>query len=141
MIFIILALGLIACENRNIQESEKSDGDAVKVGIITFLSGPAAGPFGIPAKQAAETLEMAINEGNQIPGYKTRGFGGKKVDFVFVDEAGGATKAVENYRNLVIRQNVDLVIGVISSGDCLALAPIAEELKTLTVLFDEMIKL
>ena len=111
-------------------------GDGVKVGIITFLSGPAAGPFGIPAKQAAETLEMAINEGNQIPGYKTRGFGGKKVDFVFVDEAGGATKAVENYRNLVIRQNVDLVIGVISSGDCLALAPIAEELKTLTVLFD-----
>ena len=40
------------------------------------------------------------------------------------------------YRNLVSRQNVDMVIGVISSGDCLAVAPVAEEMKKLTVLFD-----
>jgi branched-chain amino acid transport system substrate-binding protein len=43
---------------------------------------------------------------------------------------------VTEYRNLVDRQNVDLVIGVISSGDCLAVAPVAEEMKKLTVLFD-----
>ena len=34
------------------------------------------------------------------------------------------------------RQNVDIVIGYISSGDCLAIAPVAEELKKLTILFD-----
>ena len=39
------------------------------------------------------------------------------------------------YRNLVQR-DVDLVIGYISSGDCLAIAPVAEELKKLTVFFD-----
>ncbi|XSC45630.1 ABC transporter substrate-binding protein [Bradyrhizobium sp. RDT10] len=38
------------------------------------------------------------------------------------------------YRNLVPR--VDIVIGYISSGDCLAIAPVAEEQKKLTVLFD-----
>jgi branched-chain amino acid transport system substrate-binding protein len=55
---------------------------------------------------------------------------------VLVDEAGGTTKQVNEYRNLVQRDNVDLVIGYISSGDCLAVAPLAEELKRLTVLFD-----
>jgi branched-chain amino acid transport system substrate-binding protein len=53
-----------------------------------------------------------------------------------VDEAGGPTKVVTEYRNLVARQDVDMVIGVISSGDCLAVAPVAEELKKFTVLFD-----
>ena len=53
-----------------------------------------------------------------------------------IDEAGGATKQVAEFRNLVERQNVDFVIGYIGSGDCLAVAPVAEELKKLTVLFD-----
>jgi branched-chain amino acid transport system substrate-binding protein len=65
-----------------------------------------------------------------------RGFGGRSIEVVYVDEAGGPTKVVTEYRNLVERQNVDLVIGVISSGDCLAVAPVAEEMKKLTVLFD-----
>jgi len=43
---------------------------------------------------------------------------------------------VTELRNLIERQNVDFVIGYISSGDCLAVAPVAEELKTLTILFD-----
>jgi branched-chain amino acid transport system substrate-binding protein len=43
---------------------------------------------------------------------------------------------VSEYRDLVQRQNVDAVIGYISSGDCLAVAPVAEELKKLTVFFD-----
>ncbi len=53
----------------------------------------------------------------------------------FLDEAGGTTKQVTEYRNLVQR-DVDLVIGYISSGDCLAVAPVAEELKKLTMFFD-----
>ena len=28
----------------------------VRVGIVTFLSGPAAGPFGVPARNAAELM-------------------------------------------------------------------------------------
>jgi branched-chain amino acid transport system substrate-binding protein len=43
---------------------------------------------------------------------------------------------VTEYRNLVQRANVDIVIGYVSSGNCLAIAPVAEELKKLTVLFD-----
>ena len=40
------------------------------------------------------------------------------------------------YRNLVQRANVDVIIGYVSSGNCLAIAPIADELKKLTNFFD-----
>ncbi len=68
--------------------------------------------------------------------YATKGFGGAPIELVFIDEAGGVTKQVTEYRNLVQRQNVDLVIGYISSGDAIAIPPVAEELKKLTVIFD-----
>jgi branched-chain amino acid transport system substrate-binding protein len=108
----------------------------LRIGVITFLSGPAAGPFGVPAKNASDVLVDALNKGGQIPGYERKGFGGRPLEVVYVDEAGGPTKVVTEYRNLVARQDVDMVIGVISSGDCLAVAPVAEELKQFTVLFD-----
>lgn len=108
----------------------------LKVGVITFLSGPASGPFGVPAKNASDLVAEAFNHGKQAPGYGTRGFGGRPLELIYVDEAGGPTKVVTELRNLVSRHEVDLIIGVISSGDCLAAAPVAEELKKLTVLFD-----
>lgn len=108
----------------------------IRIGIITFLSGPAAGPFGVPAKNASDLLVEAFNKGGIVPGYETKGFGGRPIEVSYVDEAGGPTKVVTEFRNLVGRQQVDLIIGVISSGDCLAVAPVAEELKKVTVLFD-----
>lgn len=115
---------------------QAQDTKPLKIGVITFLSGPAAGPFGVPAKNAADALVEAFNKGGIVPGYEQKGFGGRPIEVVYVDEAGGPTKVVTEYRNLVSRQEVDLVIGVISSGDCLAVAPVAEEMKKLTVLFD-----
>ena len=100
------------------------------------MSGPASGPFGVPAKNAADLLVESFNNGNIVPGYESIGFAGKQIELVYVDEAGGPTKVVNEFRTLVNRQNVDMIIGVISSGDCLAVAPVAEELKALTVLFD-----
>ncbi len=106
----------------------------LKIGVVTFLSGAAAGPFGVPAKQAGEVVVEALNAGGKVPGYGSKGMGGSSIELVFVDEAGGTTKQVTEYRNLIER--VDLVIGYISSGDCLAVAPAAEEMRKLTILFD-----
>ncbi|MEH2503122.1 branched-chain amino acid transport system substrate-binding protein [Bradyrhizobium sp. AZCC 1578] len=106
----------------------------IKVGIVTFLSGPAAGPFGIPARNAAELTAELLNAGTVPAPYTQKGFGGTPIELVIIDEAGGPQKQVAEYRNLVPR--VDIVIGYISSGDCLAIAPVAEEQKKLTVLFD-----
>ncbi len=110
--------------------------DAVKLGIVAFLSGPAAGPFGVPARNAAEIVIEQVNNGKAPKPYQEKGFGGAKIEPVVIDEAGSTTVQVTEFRNLAQRANVDLVIGYISSGNCLAIAPVAEELKKLTVFFD-----
>lgn len=107
-----------------------------KIGLVTFLSGGAAGPFGVPARNAGELVIDAINEGTLPPPYNTKGIAGRPVQPIWVDEAGGPSKQVTEYRTLVQKQGVDAVIGYISSGDCLAVAPVTDELKKLTIFFD-----
>jgi len=107
-----------------------------KLGLVTFLSGGAAGPFGIPARNAGELIVDAINAGKVPAPYASKGIAGRTIQPVWVDEAGGPSKQVTEYRALVQKQGVDAVIGYISSGDCLALAPVTEELKKLTIFFD-----
>jgi len=108
----------------------------VKIGVITFLSGPAASPFGVPARNAAELVVEMLNNGKVPAPYATKGFGDAKIETVIIDEAGSSTTQVTEYRNLVQRHNVDVVIGYVSSGNCIAVAPVAEELKKLTNFFD-----
>jgi branched-chain amino acid transport system substrate-binding protein len=108
----------------------------VKIGVVAFISGPAAAPFGVPAKQSADFVVEQLNAGKAPAPYNKKGFGGATIETVIVDEAGSSTTQVTEFRNLVQRENVDLVIGYISSGNCLAIAPVAEELKKLTNFFD-----
>jgi len=108
----------------------------IKVGVVSFLSGAAAGPFGVPARNGAEIVFEMLNAGKVPAPYNTVGFGGAKLQMNLVDESGGTTTQVTEFRNMVQRDNVDLVIGYISSGSCLGIAPVAEELKKLTVFFD-----
>ena len=125
---VLAALGLLLAMPASLAQQP------IKVGIVTFLSGPAAGPFGIPARNAAEQMAELLNAGTVPAPYTQKGFGGTPIELVIIDEAGGPQKQVAEYRNLVPR--VDIVIGYISSGDCLAIAPVAEEQKKLTILFD-----
>jgi branched-chain amino acid transport system substrate-binding protein len=99
----------------------------LKVGVVAFLSGSSA-VFGEPAKAAAEVLFEQINDAG--------GIGGVKINPIYADEAGGTEKQVVEYRRLALDEKVDFIVGYISSADCLAVAPIAEELKKLTILFD-----
>lgn len=108
----------------------------VKIGMVTFLSGPAAAPFGVPAKNAAEMVVEHLNKGSAPAPYATKGFGGATLETVIIDEAGSSTTQVTEFRNLIQRSKVDVVIGYVSSGNCLAIAPVAEELKALTNFFD-----
>ena len=107
-----------------------------KIGIVSFLSGQAADSFGVPAVNCAKTLIEAFNTGKAPAPYNKKGFGGLNIVPVYVDENGGATKQVTELRNLYDREGVDMVIGYVSSGDCLAVSPVAEEMKRLLVLYD-----
>lgn len=100
----------------------------LKVGVVAFLSGPASGPFGIPARNAAELWIDKIN--------REGGIGGAKLVPVFSDEAGPADRVVTEFRRLALDEKVTFVMGYISSANCLAVPPVADELKVLTVLAD-----
>jgi len=110
--------------------------ETFKVGIISFLSGQAADSFGIPAVNGGKVLIEAFNNGQAPAPYDKKGFGGLTIEPVYVDEAGGATKQVQELRNLYDREKVDAVVGYVSSGDCLAVAPVAEEMKRFLILYD-----
>jgi branched-chain amino acid transport system substrate-binding protein len=96
----------------------------LKLGFVDFLSGPAA-LFGASGKNLAEWLVDKWN--------KEGGIRGVKVRLAIVDEAGGPDKQVTEFRRLVLDEKVHAVVGYTSSANCLAIAPVAEELKMLTV--------
>ena len=99
----------------------------LKVGIATFLSGPAS-VFGVPAKQAAEMIAEDIN--------KKGGIGGVPLSLSFVDEGAGGEALVSNFRRLVQDEKVDVTFAAISSGSCQQLAPLAEDLKMMNFMWD-----
>ena len=110
--------------------------ETFKVGIVSFLSGQAAESFGVPAINGAKVLVDAFNKGAAPAPYNKIGFGGMKIEPVYVDENGGATKQVQELRALYDREKVDAVVGYVGSGDCLAVAPVAEEMKKFLILYD-----
>ena len=110
--------------------------ETFKVGVVSFLSGQAAESFGIPAVNGAKVLVDAFNKGQAPAPYNKKGFGGMPIEALYIDENGGATKQVQELRNLYDREKVDAVVGYVGSGDCLAVAPVAEEMKKFLILYD-----
>ncbi|MCF8034084.1 MAG: ABC transporter substrate-binding protein [Desulfarculaceae bacterium] len=100
----------------------------VKVAAISFLSGPAAGPFGIPGDNSYKMMADIYN--------KQGGILGRKIDLVSLDEAGGAKTQVELARKLILEDKVDVILGYISSGDCKAVMPLSDELGGLMLAYD-----
>lgn len=123
---LILASGMMAMA----QGAQAQD--PLKLGLISFYSGPVSGPVGIPSRNGADLIIEAINNGTLPAPYTAAGIGGRQIETVYVDEA---VDPVAEYRNAVLRQGVDAVVGYASSGSCLAVAPVAEELKTLTLFY------
>lgn len=99
----------------------------IKVGIATYLSGPAS-VFGVPGRQTAEMLFDEINAAGGIAGIKVRP--------IFVDEGPGVDHVVGEYRRLVQGEGVHIVFSAISSADCIACAPLADEMRRPTLLWD-----
>ena len=86
----------------------------------------------MPARNGFELVAELMNAGSVPAPYAAKGFGGRAIELVVVDEAAVLRS---RSRSSAISRSADLIVGYIS-GDCLAIAPVAEELKKLTVLFD-----
>jgi branched-chain amino acid transport system substrate-binding protein len=99
----------------------------LKLGITTFLSGPAS-VFGVPAKAAADLYIEQINAAG--------GVNGVKIVPTYIDEGVGGDKFLSEYRRVVQEQGVKIMLASISSGNCNTVAPVAEDLKVLNIMWD-----
>lgn len=96
------------------------------IGISTFLSGSAS-VFGVPARDAADILIAEINANGGIDGVK--------LVPSYIDEGGGGEKLLSEYRRLA-ESGTRVMLSAISSGHCNIVAPVAEDLKVLNILWD-----
>src|SRR3989337_1165345 len=81
----LLALGIVLAGVLILATPPGEAGQAkpaeLKIGVVSFLSGPAT-VFGVPSKNAAEWLIEKYN--------REGGIGGVKIRPVYIDQAGGA---------------------------------------------------
>ncbi|HTE76859.1 MAG TPA: ABC transporter substrate-binding protein [Xanthobacteraceae bacterium] len=98
----------------------------LRIGILAPRSGIAAAPGlnGIRATQWA--VERYNAQG---------GIGGRKVELVIEDESS-PKDTIERFSKLVQQEKVDCVQGIISTGVGLALGPVVEEARALTIYWD-----
>ena len=87
----------------------------VKVGVIVGETGPGAS-LGIPYKNAFSVMPKTL--------------GGEPVHYIIVDDHTDTSQAVKQARKLIEQDKVDLVIGSSSVPTCIAVAEVAQELKT-----------
>lgn len=99
----------------------------LRLGLSTFMTGPAS-VLGMPAKAAAEIIIDQINAGGGIDGVPLRP--------TWIDEGIGADKFLSEYRRIAQEPGQKVMLSAISSGYCNALAPVAEDLKVLNILWE-----
>lgn len=116
----VLLLWLLVVPNLALAQTQKPD--AINIALVTFFSGSGA-VVGGPSVNGAKLLIDQIN--------KAGGINGVPIKAQYIDEAGGASKNIATLRQLA--DEVDAVLGYVSSSDCLAVAPVAEELGVPTI--------
>lgn len=119
------ALGVFALATASMAQPVKPA--ELKLGMSTFMTGPAS-VLGAPAKVAAD---MWIEEFNAAGGID-----GVKLKPTWIDEGQGADKFLSEYRRLAQEPGEKLMLSAISSGYCNALAPVAEDLKVINILWE-----
>src|SRR6266404_5786724 len=92
----------------------------IKVGFPIILSGPGA-LFGEPALKGAQ---MFVDETNAKGGVL-----GRKIELIARDTKGNADEAVRVARELILKENVDFLVGTLTSAEGPAVSVVAKENK------------
>lgn len=114
-IYVLTSLFLITFITFNIYNSlqnKNESPDTVKVGVLLPLSGPIV--------QSGEL----IKDGIELAKEKT---GKSKIELIYEDTQCDPKKAISSFNKLVELNKVKIVIGLICSGEAIAVAPLAEE--------------
>lgn len=90
----------------------------IRIGALFSVTGPASF-LGEPEKN---TLELLVKELNAKGGVK-----GSKIELVVYDTQGDATKAVQLANKLIKNDKVSAIIGPSTTGETMAVIPVAEK--------------
>jgi branched-chain amino acid transport system substrate-binding protein len=96
----------------------------IKVGFPMILSGPGA-LFGEPATKGAQ---MYVDEVNAAGGVL-----GRKIELLPRDTKGNADEAVRVSRELILKENVDFLVGTLTSAEGPAVSVVAKENKVVFI--------
>ena len=92
----------------------------IKVGFPMILSGPGA-LFGEPASKGAQMFVDEINAKGGVLG--------RKIELLPRDTKGNADEAVRVARELILKENVDFLVGTLTSAEGPAVSVVAKENK------------
>lgn len=101
---------------------QSKDTSAIKIGFVAALSGDAAS-FGESEKKA---VDIAVNEINN-----SGGINGRPLEIIYEDGRCNGKDALAAIQKLIHVDLVGIVLGGTCSSETLAMAPIAEENKTI----------
>jgi len=96
----------------------------IRIGYPVILSGPGA-LIGEPSLKGAQMYVEEINAKGGVLG--------RKLELVVRDTKGNADEAVRIARDLILRENVDFLVGTLTSAEGPAVSPVAKENKIVFV--------
>jgi len=96
----------------------------IKVGFPMILSGPGA-LFGEPASKGAQMFVDEINAKGGVLG--------RKIELLPRDTKGSADEAVRVSRELILKENVDFLVGTLTSAEGPAVSVVAKENKVVFI--------
>lgn len=94
--------------------------EPLRIGALFSVTGPASF-LGEPEKN---TLEMLVKDANA-----KGGIGGRKLELVVYDTQGDVTKSVQLANKLIKNDKVSVIVGPSTTGESMAVIPVAEKEK------------
>ncbi|WAA12958.1 substrate-binding domain-containing protein [Fervidibacillus halotolerans] len=114
---------LVACNSN--EESSGSNDETIKIGVLASLTGVLES-YG---KQTQQGFEIGIDYATD----GTREVAGKKIEIIYKDTETKPEVAVQKATELLEEEEVEFLVGSSSSGDTLAVLPLAEEYEKIMV--------
>lgn len=109
----VMMLGAFSGCSNDSGSADAGDSDTIRIGGLAPLTGDASS-YGVAVNNG---IQMAIEDINA-----DGGIGGKQIEYIYYDEKGDATEAVNAYNKLVQDDKVVAIIGDVTTKPTLAVA-------------------